>query len=235
MLSLDGLSVRYGGLAALVDISLRVDTGELVAVIGPNGAGKSTLLKAISGTVPLAGGRIAFDGIDLARVPAPRRPHLGIAHVPENRQVFKTLSVVENLELGTTALKDRASVGRNLDYAMELFPVLRERRNQPAGTLSGGEQQMLAIARGLVSSPRLLLLDEPSIGLAPAIVTQIFERIERIHREANLTIVLVEQRVMEALEVCDRGYVLSTGRVVTTGSGRELLRDKQVNEAYLGT
>ena len=234
MLSLEGVSVRYGGLAALVDISLRVNTGELVSVIGSNGAGKSTLFKAISGTVPLDAGKILFDGIDLASVPAARRPHLGIAHVPENRQVFKSLSVVENLELGTTALRDRTGVGRNLDYVMELFPILRDRRDQAAGTLSGGEQQMLAIARGLVSSPRLLLLDEPSMGLAPAIVSQIFERIERIHREANLAIILVEQRVVEALEVCDRGYVLSTGRVVTTGLGRELLTDKQVNEAYLG-
>ena len=234
MLSLDGVCVRYGGLAALVDVSLHVDTGEFVSVIGPNGAGKSTLFKAISGTVPLVGGTIVFDSVDLARMPAARRPHLGIAHVPENRQVFKTLSVVENIELGTTALRDRAKTAENIEYAMDLFPILRDRRSQPAGTLSGGEQQMLAIARGLVSSPRLLLLDEPSMGLAPAIVSQIFERIERIHRETKLTIVLVEQRVVEALEVCDRGYVLSTGRVVTSGAGRDLLRDKQVNEAYLG-
>jgi branched-chain amino acid transport system ATP-binding protein len=234
MLSLDGVSVRYGGLAALVDISLRVEAGEFVSVIGPNGAGKSTLFKAISGTVPLVHGTIHFDGIDLATVSAPKRAHLGIAHVPENRQVFKSLSVLENLELGTTSLKERANRARNIDYVMDLFPILRDRKGQAAGTLSGGEQQMLAIGRGLVSSPRLLLLDEPSIGLAPAIVTQIFERIERIHREANFTIVLVEQRVVEALEICDRGYVLSTGRVVTTGAGRELLKNKQVNEAYLG-
>ena len=234
MLSLEGVSVRYGGLAALVDVSLHVAAGEFVSVIGPNGAGKSTLFKAISGTVPLAHGTIRFDGIDLATVSAPKRAHLGIAHVPENRQVFKSLSVLENLELGTTSLKERANRGRNIDYVMDLFPILRDRTGQAAGTLSGGEQQMLAIARGLVSSPRLLLLDEPSIGLAPAIVTQIFERIERIHRETNFTIVLVEQRVVEALEICDRGYVLSTGRVVTTGAGRELLKNKQVNEAYLG-
>ena len=234
MLSLDRVSVRYGGLAALVDISLTVEAGEFVSVIGPNGAGKSTLFKAISGTVPLAQGRIVFDGTDLARVPAARRPHFGIAHVPENRQVFKSLSVLENLELGTTALKDRARRAQNIDYVMDLFPILRDRRQQAAGTLSGGEQQMLAIARGLVSSPRLLLLDEPSIGLAPTIVSQIFEQIARIHREGNLTIVLVEQRVVEALEVCDRGYVLSTGHVVTTGPGRELLKNKQMNAAYLG-
>jgi branched-chain amino acid transport system ATP-binding protein len=234
MLSLDRVSVRYGGLAALVDVSLTVEAGEFISVIGPNGAGKSTLFKAISGTVPLADGSIVFDGTDLSRVPAARRPHLGIAHVPENRQVFKSLSVLENLELGTTALKERGHRARNIDRVIELFPILGERRNQMAGTLSGGEQQMLAIGRGLVSSPRMLLLDEPSMGLAPTIVSQIFERIERIHREAHLTVILVEQRVVEALEVCDRGYVLSTGRIVTSGAGRDLLKNKQVNEAYLG-
>ena len=234
MLSIEGLSVRYGGLAALTGIDLTVRAGEFVTVIGPNGAGKSTLFKAISGTVPVAAGRILFEGQDLAAVPAAERPHLGIAHVPEYRQVFAGMTVRENLELGTTPLRTSSDAARNIEYAMELFPILRERASQYAGTLSGGEQQMLAIGRGLVSAPKLLLLDEPSMGLAPALVAQIFERIRHIHRQAKVTLMLVEQRAVEALRLCDRAYVLSTGRVVMSGAGRELLGDAKVNRAYLG-
>jgi branched-chain amino acid transport system ATP-binding protein len=234
MLSIEGLSVQYGGLAALTDVSLTVQAGEFVTVIGPNGAGKSTLFKAVSGTVPLAGGRIVFEGRDLTGVPAERRPHLGIAHVPEYRQVFGGMTVRENLELGTTPIASTADRARNIDYAMELFPILRERAEQFAGTLSGGEQQMLAIGRGLVSSPKLLLLDEPSMGLAPTLVAQIFERIRQIHNEAKLTVVLVEQRAVDALRLCDRAYVLSIGRVAMSGKGSELLGDEKVNRAYLG-
>jgi len=234
MLSIEGLSVQYGGLAALTDVSLTVQAGEFVTVIGPNGAGKSTLFKAISGTVPLAGGRVVFEGQDLTNVPAERRPHLGIAHVPEYRQVFGGMTVRENLELGTTPIASTADRARNIDHAMELFPILRERADQFAGTLSGGEQQMLAIGRGLVSSPKLLLLDEPSMGLAPTLVAQIFERIRQIHNEAKLTVVLVEQRAVDALRLCDRAYVLSIGRVVMSGKGSELLGDEKVNRAYLG-
>ena len=234
MLSIDGLTVHYGGLAALTDVSMEVRAGEFVAIIGPNGAGKSTLFKAISGAVPLVAGRIAFEGQDLAKVPPAKRPYLGIAHVPEYRQVFGGMTVRENLELGTTPISAGASKARNIDYVLELFPILRERANQPAGTLSGGEQQMLAIGRGLVSSPKLLLLDEPSMGLAPALVDQIFACIERIHKSANLTLVLVEQRAVDALHLCDRAYVLSTGRIVMGGTGGELLGDAKVNEAYLG-
>lgn len=234
MLSLEGVTVRYGGLAALVDVSLTVGAGEFVTVIGPNGAGKTTLFKAISGVVPLASGTITFEGRDLAAVQPSNRPHLGIAHVPEYRQVFAGLSVLENLELGTTTLKSSAEKSRNIEYVMELFPILRSRSGQLAGTLSGGEQQMLAIGRGLVSSPKLLLLDEPSMGLAPTIVDQIFERIRRIQSESKVTLLLVEQRAVDALELCDRAYVLSTGRVVAAGTGRELLGDETVNRAYLG-
>jgi branched-chain amino acid transport system ATP-binding protein len=234
MLSLEGVTVRYGGFAALVDVSMTVGAGEFVAVIGPNGAGKSTLFKAISGVVPLATGRIRFEGHDLADVPAARRPHLGIAHVPEYRQVFSGLTVLENLELGTTAVKSHTERDRNIGYAMELFPILRERARQLAGTLSGGEQQMLAIGRGLVSAPKLLLLDEPSMGLAPTIVDQIFDRIQRVRKEAKITLLLVEQRAVDALGLCDRAYVLSTGCVVANGTGRELLGDEKVNRAYLG-
>jgi branched-chain amino acid transport system ATP-binding protein len=234
MLSIDGLTVHYGGLAALTSVAMTVRAGEFVTVIGPNGAGKSTLFKAISGTVPIANGRIVFEGQDLAGIPAAKRPHLGIAHVPEYRQVFSGMTVRENLELGTTPLRTSADCARNIDYVMELFPILRERTSQYAGTLSGGEQQMLAIGRGLVSSPKLLLLDEPSMGLAPTLVAQIFERIRHIHKEAKVTLVLVEQRAVDALRLCDRAYVLSTGRVVMSGAGSELLGDEKVNRAYLG-
>jgi branched-chain amino acid transport system ATP-binding protein len=234
MLSIEGLTVHYGGLAALTDVSMKVRVGEFVAILGPNGAGKSTLFKAISGAVPIVAGRITFEGRDLAMVPPAKRPHLGIAHVPEYRQVFSGMTVRENLELGTTPTRAGTSKARNIDYVLELFPVLRERANQPAGTLSGGEQQMLAIGRGLVSSPKLLLLDEPSMGLAPALVDQIFERIQYIHKSANLTLVLVEQRAVDALHLCDRAYVLSTGRIVMDGAGGELLGDEKVNRAYFG-
>ncbi|MFO1107676.1 MAG: ABC transporter ATP-binding protein [Bradyrhizobium sp.] len=234
MLKLDQIAVRYGGLVALSNVSLEVNPGELVAVIGPNGAGKTTLFKAISGIVPLAGGSIRFEDRDLAAVAAARRPHLGIAHVPEYRQVFGGLTVAENLKLGTTPLASPSDRARNIEKALEMFPVLRERRGQLAGTLSGGQQQMLAIGRGLVSSPKLLMLDEPSMGLAPAIVDTIFAQIARMRRESNLTILLVEQRAVEALELCDRAYVLSTGKLVTSGSGHELLRNEKVNRAYLG-
>jgi branched-chain amino acid transport system ATP-binding protein len=234
MLSLEGVTVHYGGLAALADVSLHVDQGEFVTVIGPNGAGKTTLFKAVSGVVPLAGGSIVFEGRDLAGIEASDRPHYGIAHVPEHRQVFAGLTVKENLELGTTTLKSVAEKERNIAYAMELFPILRERSEQYAGTLSGGEQQMLAIGRGLVSSPKLLLLDEPSMGLAPAIVDHIFECIQRIQTESRVTLLLVEQRAVDALKLCDRAYVLSTGRVVASGTGSELLGDEAVNRAYLG-
>jgi branched-chain amino acid transport system ATP-binding protein len=235
MLALENVSVRYGDLAALSDVSIDVQVGRFVSIIGPNGAGKSTLFKAISGTVPLAGGRILFEGEDILRIPAAQRPRrFGIAHVPENRQMFKSLTVIENLQLGATPLGTRGDPARNIDYVVELFPALKTHLYRPAGTLSGGQQQMVAIGRGLVSSPRLLMLDEPSMGLSPAIVTMIFDRIATIHRESNLTVMLVEQRAAEALEVCDHGYVLSTGRIVAAGAGKDLIRDPQVSEAYLG-
>ena len=234
MLSIDGLNVAYGGLKALVDVSLTVAAGQFVAIVGPNGAGKTTLFKTVSGTVQPTGGRITFDGRDLLAVPPPERAHLGIAHVPEGRQVFRSLSVIENLEMGAVPERGRAEWSRNLEQIFALFPVLKERRDQPAGTLSGGEQQMLAIGRGLASSPRLLLLDEPSMGLAPMLADLIFSRIEEIHRQTGLTVLLVEQRVAEALESCDYGYVLETGRVVLEGGHRALMADDRVRRAYLG-
>ncbi len=234
MLELDDVHVAYGGLKALAGVSVKVGAGDFVSIIGPNGAGKTTLFKCISGIVAPVQGTIRFDGQDLTKVPAADRPHLGIAHVPEGRQVFPNLSVLENLEMGAWTYAGRRDWTDNLEYILGLFPVLASRRDQLAGTLSGGEQQMVAIGRGLASSPRLLMLDEPSMGLAPTIVDSIFERIVEIRRDKKLTVLLVEQRAVEALQSCDRGYVLETGRVVLEGGHEELLSDDRVRKAYLG-
>ena len=234
MLKIKSLSVAYGGLQALSGVTLDVEQGEFVAVVGPNGAGKTTLFKAISGVVPPQGGEISYKGMDLMSVSPAERAQRGIAHVPEGRQVFASLTVMENLEMGAYTRNGRARWQELLPTILALFPVLEERRSQIAGTLSGGEQQMLAIGRGLASAPELLLLDEPSMGLAPAVVDAIFERIHQIHRDHGLTILLVEQRVAEALESCDRGYVLETGRVVMQGRHDELVADPRVKRAYLG-
>ena len=234
MLEIQDLSVSYGGLAALRGVSLTVDEGQFVAIVGPNGAGKTTLFKAISGTVTPASGTISFEGRDLLAVPPPERAHLGIAHVPEGRQVFASMTVLENLEMGAYSTRGRAEWHRNIDRILTLFPVLAERRKQLAGTLSGGEQQMLAIGRGIASAPRLLLLDEPSMGLAPAIADLIFDRVASLHRESGVTLLLVEQRVAEALESCDYGYVLETGTVVLQGPHTALMANERVRRAYLG-
>jgi branched-chain amino acid transport system ATP-binding protein len=234
MLEVEDLSVNYGGLAALRGVSVTIAEGQFVAIVGPNGAGKTTLFKAISGTVRPAGGAIRFEGRDLLAVPPAERAHLGIAHVPEGRQVFASLSVLENLEMGAYSIRGRGEWQRNLERIFSLFPVLAERRRQLAGTLSGGEQQMLAIGRGIASAPRLLLLDEPSMGLAPTIADQIFDSVAALHREDKVTLVLVEQRVAEALESCDYGYVLETGRVVLEGAHQALVADDGVRRAYLG-
>jgi len=234
VLQIKSLEVAYGGLKALDGISLEVGDGQFVAVVGPNGAGKTTLFRSISGVVRPVGGEIIYDGQDLSALPPHARPHLGIAHVPEGRQVFPSLSVRENLEMGAFTEAAQARWRETLTTILELFPVLGERENQLAGTLSGGEQQMLAIGRGLASAPRLLMLDEPSMGLAPTVADLIFERIEQIHRDHGVTILLVEQRVAEALESCDLGYVLETGRVVLSGTHDALMADQRVKRAYLG-
>jgi len=231
VLEIAGLSVTYGGLHALTEVSLTIGAGQFVAIVGPNGAGKTTLFKAISGTVAPAGGSIRVDGRDLLAVAPAARAHLGIAHVPEGRQPFASLSVLENLEMGAYAARARRP---SFERIFTLFPVLFERRHQLAGTLSGGEQQMLAIGRGIASMPRLLMLDEPSMGLAPAVADAIFERITELHREDGLTILLVEQRVAEAVQSCDFGYVLETGRVVLAGSSAALLADDRIRTVYLG-
>jgi len=233
VLFIDTLTVAYGGLAALSDVSLSVRAGQFVSIVGPNGAGKTTLFKAISGTLRPIAGSIRFEDRDLLRVAPSERAHLGIAHVPEGRQIFPALTVLENLEMGAYPAAGRRHWTRNLERIFALFPILAERRGQPAGTLSGGEQQMLAIGRGIASSPRLLMLDEPSMGLAPRVADLIFERIGELHRD-GLTILLVEQRVAEAVQSCDFGYVLETGRVVLEGSHQTLLADDRIRSVYLG-
>ena len=233
MLKIRSLDVAYGGLHALSGVSLEVERGQFVAVVGPNGAGKTTLFKTISGVVTPVGGEIHYNGKDLLAVAPAQRAQLGIAHVPEGRQVFASMTVMENLEMGAYTRKGQERWSETLPMILELFPILSERRDQLAGTLSGGEQQMLAIGRGLASAPELLMLDEPSMGLAPAIVDAIFERIHQIHKN-GLTILLVEQRVAEALETCDHGYVLETGRVAMEGNHNTLMSDERIRRAYLG-
>ena len=233
MLAVESLTVAYGGLTALCEISLVVRKGQFVSIVGPNGAGKTTLFKAISGTVRPNAGRIHFEDTDLLAVAPSERAHFGISHVPEGRQVFGSMTVMENLEMGAHPQTGRRNWSRNLERIFALFPILAERRSQAAGTLSGGEQQMLAIGRGIASSPRLLMLDEPSMGLAPVVADLIFERIGELHRE-GLTILLVEQRVAEAVQSCDFGYVLEAGRVVLEGTHQILLADDRIRSVYLG-
>jgi branched-chain amino acid transport system ATP-binding protein len=233
VLAVENLTVAYGGLTALAEVSLAVRAGQFVSIVGPNGAGKTTLFKAISGTVTPRGGRILFEGQDLLAVAPSQRAHFGIAHVPEGRQVFASMTVLENLEMGAYPHAGRQIFAKNLERIFALFPILAERRNQAAGTLSGGEQQMLAIGRGIASSPCLLMLDEPSMGLAPVVADLIFERIGELHRD-GLTILLVEQRVAEAVQSCDFGYVLETGRVVLEGTHDTLLADDRIRSVYLG-
>jgi branched-chain amino acid transport system ATP-binding protein len=234
MLRLEGIEAGYSAVPVLHGVSIAVDAGQFVSIVGPNGAGKTTLFKTISGTLRPTAGSIRFEGVDLLRVAPARRPHLGIAHVPEGRQVFPSLTVLENLEMGAYTAAGRRDWKRNIRRIYEWLPVLDERRAQLAGTLSGGEQQMLAIGRGLASSPKLLMLDEPSMGLAPTIADFVFERLMEIRKDAELTILLVEQRVAEALESADHGYVLETGRVVLDGTAATLRADDRVRQAYLG-
>ena len=233
MLRLERISVSYGGLRALREIDLEVRAGELVAVVGPNGAGKTTLFKAISGTVPPESGRIMFDGADLLARHPHDRAHLGIAHVPEGRKIFASLSVLENLEMGGATAAGRADRARSFARIFALFPILAERRAQAGGTLSGGQQQMLAIGRALASCPRLLMLDEPSMGLSPVMADTIFDAVRAIREAGDMTILLVEQRVTDALQQCDRGYVLESGRVVLEGPAADLSPDR-LRQAYLG-
>ncbi len=233
MLELDDVHVRYGAIRALQGISLRVEAGELVALIGSNGAGKSTTLRTISGLLRPHEGTIRFEDTDLTRLPTDRIVSLGISQAPEGRRIFGGLTVRENLVLGAVARRDRAAIADDLDRVFGLFPLLRERLGQAGGTLSGGEQQMLAIGRALMSRPRLLLLDEPSLGLAPLMVERIFETIEELKRQGT-TILLVEQNVHHALDVADRAYVIETGRTTLDGPAAVLRHDPTVERSYLG-
>jgi branched-chain amino acid transport system ATP-binding protein len=233
MLEVSNLEVRYGAIRALRDVSLHVYAGEVVTLIGANGAGKSTLLRTISGLVRPSNGSIRFEGRDITRTPPDRIVQMGIGHAPEGRGVFANLTVRENLLLGAYTRRDADGIRRDMDRITSLFPRLAERMNQLAGTLSGGEQQMLAIGRALMGRPRLLMLDEPSLGLAPLLVQEIFRTLKEIN-EAGTTILLVEQNAHMALHIANRGYVLQTGEVVLQDTAQALLQNELVREAYLG-
>jgi branched-chain amino acid transport system ATP-binding protein len=220
---------------ALENVSVSLKENEFVSIVGPNGAGKSTLLKAISGTVKCSSGEIYFMDTNITRMKGYNRTRLGIIHIPEGRRVFPSLTVAENLELGAYRTEARTSTQGNLEIVLRLFPILGERHNQLGGTLSGGEQQMLAIGRGLMSLPQLLMLDEPSLGLSPLLADSIFEAIKDIRQKLKISILLVEQRAVEALELCDRAYILESGRIVMSSDRKTLMGHPMVQKAYLGT
>ncbi len=234
MLKLRNVQTFYGNIQALKNIDMDVKEGEIITLIGANGAGKSTTLMTLCGIVPPTSGQIEFQGQDITGQPPDKIAALGISQVPEGRRIFPYLTVMENLDMGTFLRKDSAGIKQDLDHVFDLFPILAERKNQQGGTLSGGEQQMLAISRAIMSRPKLLLLDEPSLGLAPIIVKQIFDIIRKINKEDKVTIFLVEQNANLALKVADRGYVMETGAITMTDTGANLLADEDVKKAYLG-
>lgn len=236
MLRVESVTAFYGAIQALRNVSIHVSAGEIVTLLGANGAGKTTLMKVISGIHPLTKGRLLFSGQNIAGLPGERILRLGVGQVPEGRQIFAPLSVMDNLTLGAYVRfkrEERKEVFRDLESVLELFPVLKERQKQLAGTLSGGEQQMLAIGRTLMARPKLLLLDEPSMGLAPKVANDIFKALETLRRRGT-TILLVEQNAKAALKVADRGYVIETGRIILEGETEDLLHNKEVQRAYLG-
>ena len=233
ILTIENIKVRYSGLPVLQGVTLKVDVGETVCVLGSNGAGKSTLIRAIMGTQPAIEGRIVFDGREIQKLRTEEIVRLGIVCVPEEKMLFRPLSVEENLYLGAYVLDNPQQIQKNIEFVYALFPTLKQRRKQPASTLSGGEQQMVAIGRGLMSRPRLLMLDEPSLGLAPLLVDEVLDTVRKL-KEEGLTVLLVEQNVREALNLSDRGYVLQTGRIVGEGTGKELLESDMFREAFLG-
>lgn len=234
MLEIENLEVAYGSIQALHGVSLRVSQGSIVTLIGANGAGKSTALRAISGLIKARGGKVRYDGEDITNLPAHAIVARGLCHVPEGRMVFANLTVEENLRMGAYLRKDKAGVAADMEFGYEMFPRLRERRHQAAGTMSGGEQQMLAIARAIMSKPRCLMLDEPSLGIAPILVRSIFEQIVAINKERGITILLVEQNANLALAVSHHGYVLETGKVLFDDTSAALRTNPQVRAAYLG-
>ena len=233
MLEVKNLSVSYGAIEAVKDISFTVNAGEIVSLIGANGAGKTTTLHTITGLVPAKSGSVMYNGVDLLKTHNNKIVTLGMAHIPEGRHVFTRMSVEENLEMGAFSLKDQSDLKKDLDMVYGLFPRLKERRNQKAGTLSGGEQQMLAMGHALMSHPKTILMDEPSMGLSPKLVKEIFSIIRKLH-EQGITILLVEQNAKMALSIADRAYVLETGRITMEGDAKELLNNEQVRKAYLG-
>ena len=233
MLNVANIQLSYSSIPVIHDVSFHVAQGEIVALIGGNGNGKSTILKGLSGILHPLAGTVTFDGKDITKAHAHQIVALGMSHVPEGRRLFPNLTVLKNLLLGAFLTQDKAEISRRLEYVYSIFPILKERTGQKASTLSGGEQQMVAIARGLMSRPRLLLLDEPSWGIAPILVEKIFEVIREIRKD-GVTIVLVEQDVQEALDICDRAYVIQTGRVALEGTGRELLTSETIQKAFLG-
>ncbi|MDB0586319.1 ABC transporter ATP-binding protein [Bifidobacterium adolescentis] len=233
MLEVKNLSVSYGAIEAVKDISFTVNDGEIVSLIGANGAGKTTTLHTITGLVPAKSGSVMYNGVDLLKTHNNKIVTLGMAHIPEGRHVFTRMSVEENLEMGAFSLKDQSDLKKDLDMVYGLFPRLKERRNQKAGTLSGGEQQMLAMGRALMSHPKTILMDEPSMGLSPKLVKEIFSIIRKLH-EQDITILLVEQNAKMALSIADRAYVLETGHITMEGDAKELLNNEQVRKAYLG-
>ena len=234
MLEIRDLHVNYGAIAALHGISLDVPKGHIVTLIGANGAGKSTTLRAISGIIPARSGQIRFEGEELSRMPPHRIVERGLCHVPEGRMIFANLTVMENLLMGAYRRQDRASFPADLEYIFGIFPRLKERQKQSAGTLSGGEQQMLAIGRALMAKPRCLMLDEPSLGIAPLLVKTIFQKIVEVNRELGITVLLVEQNANLALEISNYGYVLETGRIILADESAKLREDPKVKECYLG-
>ena len=233
MLTVENLNVYYGMIHALKDVSFHVDEGEIVALIGANGAGKTTTLQTVSGMLQAKSGSVHFENQDITKMPSHRIVQLGISHVPEGRRMFANLTVYENLRMGAYTRKDKKEIEESLARVYERFPRLKERTRQLAGTLSGGEQQMLAMGRALMSNPRLLLLDEPSIGLSPLLVSEIFDIIESISKQ-GVTILLVEQNAKKALSIADRGYVLETGSIVMEDSAQALLNNEDIKKAYLG-
>ena len=233
MLELKSVSAAYGSFQALFDVSLKVDAGEAVAVIGPNGAGKTTLLRVISKLMEVTAGEVSMEGVAFNSVPSHRVIELGIAHVPENRRLFPQLTVEENLRIGAYPQAARARFAERMEFVYSLFPRMHERRDQLAGTLSGGEQQMCAIGRGLMSGPKLLLLDEPSAGLAPVIVQQVFGLVKKIRAE-GYTVLIVEQNIQQVLKVVERAYLLEVGRIKASGSSAELLASDDIRRAYIG-
>ncbi len=233
MLKVENLNVSYGAIHAIHDVSLEVKDGEIVSLIGANGAGKTTILHTITGLKSASGGIIEYDGADLRKVPAHKIVTMGLAHIPEGRHVFTRMTVTENLEMGAYSRKDKAKIAENLEFVYSSFPRLKERSKQLAGTLSGGEQQMLAMGRAIMSNPRLVVMDEPSMGLSPLLVKEVFHIIKKMH-ESGITILLVEQNAKMALSIADRAYVLETGRIVMDGDANELANDPRVKKAYLG-